>query len=552
MTCSDSRSLLTFRRPGKWGFYFPLFLAVLLMLPRLFSPQFGFFDDGNSLLTSRGLLNGKLSFPVDTYEGRFRPVYWLSFAAIYVLSGPRPFWFFLVHTLVLLVTTWSLMRLIENLGKSRLQAFLTGLAFVCSGPVIENFYTLSKGEPWQTMFLALALWVTSCYQAAHGRWRKAGLVLLIVLLQSLAHMAKETSLFVILPVAVGWWLMERFSCRFHRGTRRNTFGNVSLLAGGLSTIFVLALRLTFVSAGLGRQGYTTRYLFTLSQVGASLLRWSGWLVRDFAYLVPLGIAAVVFMIRSRQCPQGTLLLGALLWAGGWIAVFLPWYFMTGYYMLPATIGLAVIAGSLTTLLLRDFRGGNVGRLAALALTGTLFLASGLNSRSDAGIQLAVDSANARALAWLAQNAPADSTVVVNIRDSESEYPEDIGRLFTTYYQRPDLKVVLPQVLEQGEAEPNAAYILAPYIQNQPLLTVRLGVFEPTQESWNARLETYLADHPAWEQVAQVERRVRLTMVDLPRLFCPFIKTRAFCATPSPLLNARWFVYGWKIYRYAGP
>lgn len=537
---------------GELGLLLPLFLAIFVMLPRLLSSQFGLFDDGNSLYTSQLMTQGDWSFPEDTYDARFRPVYWLSFALIYFLCGPRPFWFFLANTLVLMTTTWSLMRLVENLGKSRLQVLLTGLAFVLAGPVIENFYTLSKGEPWQVMFLALSLLAVFRYRSARSICSRIGVIVLVALLQSLAHMAKETSLFVLLPFAVCWWVIERLDRRVQSGNEIRPLASAYLMATILSTILVLLARAAFVLAAFGQQGYTTRYLLHQEQIRASLIRWSGWLVRDFLYLAPLGTAILLLSLRFRRLPQAALLASAAIWAIGWIAVFLPWYFMTEYYMLPLALGLAILAGSLATLLLREFRQWPVLRFGALTLAALFFLATLFNNRSSAAIQLAVDSANEQMLAYLADAAPANSAVVVNIRDSEVEYPKDIDRMLDVLYRRPDVAVILPQTLEAGEAGPNVRYLIAPSIHNQPLLTVRLGVFEPSQASWNSNLDSYLASHSGWQQVAQFEKQVRLSIVDFPRLFCPLIKTRFFCAMSSPLLDTRLFSYGWTVYRYKGP
>ncbi len=534
------------------GVYLPLLLAVLVMLPRLFSPQFGLFDDGNSLSTSQFLLRGGRSFPVDIDDSRFRPVYWLSFALIYSLFGPRPVWFFLANTLVLMTTTWSLMRFIEKVGKPKLQACLTGLAFVLAGPVIENFYTLSKGEPWQVMFLALSFLAVLRYRSARSIRSRIGVLGLVASLQSMAHMAKETSLFVTLPFAVCWWVIERCAHRRQEGNETRQLAGAYLAASLLSTTLILLGRAAFVPAGFGPQGYTTRYLIQLEQIRASLIRWSGWLIRDFVYLAPLGIAVMLLALRSRRLPQAMLLGNASVWAIGWVAVFLPWYFMTEYYMLPFALGLAVVTGSLGMSLWKEFRQWLPLRFGALILSAVLFLATLLNNRTSAGIQLAVDAANEQMLVYLAREAPPHSDLIVNIRDSEVEYPRNIDQMLDVHYQRPDLTVLLPQALEAGEVDSTSPYILVPYIQNQPLLTVRLGVFEPSQESWNAKMDSYLASHPDWQPVARLERHFRLSILDFPRLFCPWIKTRSFCATPAPLIDTRLFSYGWKIYRYRGP
>ena len=45
--------------------YSPVLIAILVMIPRLLSPQFGLFDDGNSIVTAKKIAHGEWSFPVD-------------------------------------------------------------------------------------------------------------------------------------------------------------------------------------------------------------------------------------------------------------------------------------------------------------------------------------------------------------------------------------------------------------------------------------------------------------------------------------------------------
>ena len=68
----------------------PIIVAVLIMLPRLLSPQFGLFDDGRSMVTAQKVTQGVWDMSVDDFEGRFRPLYWLFFALPYALFGDGP------------------------------------------------------------------------------------------------------------------------------------------------------------------------------------------------------------------------------------------------------------------------------------------------------------------------------------------------------------------------------------------------------------------------------------------------------------------------------
>jgi hypothetical protein len=532
--------------------YAPVLIAVLILLPRLLSPQFGLFDDGKSIVTALQISHGNWSFQFDQGDGRFRPIYWLSFALVYLVFGLRPFWFFLVNALILAITTYCLIRFLLNLGRGHWQAGLTGLAFVLAGPVIENYYTLSKGEPWQVLFLALSLLAFSHRRRSSWWWTRIGWVSLMAALMLLADFSKETSL-VIAPIALVWYLGDRWLQHSRKGSAPRLDYGEYLLAGVISALLYVLLRMAAVPAGLHTEGYTNNYVFTLAQVQASLLRWSGWLMRDFAYLAPLVLGAAIVGAAGKKLPQAMLMFQALVWVAGWVAVFLPWYYMAEYYMLPAAIGLAVFVGALLEVMAGAWRSPakwlmGVGGLF-LAAAVLLFLLILPGTLTSARIQLAVDASNDQALRTIARSAPQDSTVLVNIQVA-NEYVEEIQYLLPTYYHRPDLVVETFHSQQLGSS--GTYYVLSPQVTHQPLLTVRMGVVEATQDAWDAGLQAYLAAHPGWQKIATIQHHFRMSVLDLPRLLCRLIKTRAFCATPSPLVDTRPFTYGWTIYQQVLP
>jgi len=80
----------------------PAALALLVMLPRLASPQFGLLDDGLTLETGREMIgrwSGVLALIPET--GRFFPAYWLVYSAVFAVVGPRPLAFFVVNVAML-------------------------------------------------------------------------------------------------------------------------------------------------------------------------------------------------------------------------------------------------------------------------------------------------------------------------------------------------------------------------------------------------------------------------------------------------------------------
>jgi hypothetical protein len=194
---------------------------------------------------------------------------------------------------------------------------------------------------------------------------------------------------------------------------------------------------------------------------------------------------------------------------------------------------------------RTERGGwRWAAIVALGLSTLLFFSSQFNNLSNGRIQLAVDSANADLLSYL-RNVEPNSTVLLNIQ-TPNEYYYKLVDYIVKYWGRSD--ITISPFDFQDTSSPGVYYLLVPYVVNQPLLAVRQGVVENTQNYWNDSLIPYFQEHPGWQKIRQFQRHFFLSGMDLPRLFCPFIRTRAFCATPAPLLDNRPFEYGWVIYR----
>ncbi len=151
----------------------PVLVGLLLMVPRLVSPQFGLFDDGTTILNARAIVAGTWNPGVEAVTGRYRPVYWLYYALIYRFAGERPFFFFLANAALLAVTIVGLIYLVRLAGGSRLHAWISGMFFAFSGPVVENYYTLSKSEALQVLFLVFSV-ISICYFVRwRGAWKKA-------------------------------------------------------------------------------------------------------------------------------------------------------------------------------------------------------------------------------------------------------------------------------------------------------------------------------------------------------------------------------------------
>jgi hypothetical protein len=528
--------------------YFPVLLAVLLMLPRLLAPEFGLFDDGGILVTADKIAHGTWYTGADSVEGRFRPIHWLWFTLSYLVGGKNPFWFYLANTLAFALIVAGLIYLVHTLTGSRLQAWIAGLVFVLAGPVGESFLTL-KGEVILLTLIVLSLLVVLLYPRARNVAQKAGVSALTALVLSLAYLTKETTL-VLLPVSMVWYLLARFWPGYEKDPVRTATRGAYLLANLVAAPVFFLLRKTAISGQISGGTYSGQYSFQLGQIGDSALRWAGWLARDFLWVVPLGLLAILLLILRRTLPDNTLLIDAFVWMGAWVCIYLPWNFMAEYYMLPFALGLAVFVSACIVAIVPAWRKlgwrrwtcGAVAAVSLVLLVGTL-----LNSVTNARVQLAVDAANARMLAYLVHSTDPGSTIVVNIQDP-NEYYYEMQTQLAQVDGRPDLKLLSLYPGMDLSGESGTVYIISPFLENQPQLTVRMGVIESTQNAWNAKLRGFLAGHPGSQVLFESSNSFWLSDVNYPRIFCSFIKTRAFCAASVPLLDIRPFTYGWTIYQ----
>jgi hypothetical protein len=531
--------------------YSPVLIAILIMIPRLLLPQFGLFDDGRTLVTAQTISSGTWYTGRDSIEGRFRPLHWLWFTALYLINGANPFWFFIGNTLALAFVTWGIIFLVRKAGGKDLQAWLAGLIFVLSGPIAETYFSL-KGEAQQAVFLVLALLSILPYAKSRTRWQKAGVLALSTLALLLANLSKETSI-VLLPISIGWYLLVWIWPDYKENSAHRGMRGAFIVANILAVLAFYISRAWVISLQINTGTYTQRYAFDLGQISQSLLRWGGWLVRDFIWVIPLLIVAL-FLIVSRRKFYSVLLLESFLWMGAWMGIYMPWNFMAEYYMLPFAMGLAVFTPALVIEIIPALSERGWKRrlsLAALGLSLLLLIGSSFNTLTNARVQLTVDDANSRMMTYLVRNAAPDSTVVVNFQDF-TEYVSEMQTQLGSVYGRPDLKVIMFDPAEPHPESSGNIYLVTPQVTNQPLLTVRMGVIEATQKIWNENLQTFLQTHPDRHIVYQTTGGFRLTDVNYPRLLCPFIKTRAFCSTPVPLVDTRPFIYGWIIYKLERP
>jgi len=537
--------------PVRLALGLPVLIAIALMAPRILDAHFGLFDDPGSVSVAQQTWAGNWDWREDAGYGRFRPVYWLAFSLIYGWAGKQAAWYFFGNLLLLAGTALLLSCIVLRLTRRPLAAGVAGIAFVLGGPVVEATYTLSKPELLQCFFLTASGATLVLSPRAPSKGTRAGSVLLASLFVLLAALTKETT-GLVLAIALVWlavaWLWNRVIAKRGASWRfpyAHQFVLAAVVGIGVFALGVLTLSPSTVSGAGPRANFT----FAWDVIAGNARTWLDWIVRDWLYLLPLVIAAAYLVIRERKTGHITGMLGSLVWMGAWFALYLPYRFTPEYYLLPFSLGAAVLTGVLTLVVVDAARGtGWAARFLArgcVALAAILMLLTVPNIVSNAGIQLSVDKANAAMLRLVADEAPQGGLILVNIR-ADIEYLWQLDPMLRVVYDRPDLTVT-PY---QGSADSTPAgrgqpTVLSPLIENVPYPSVRLGIPEVASREWEASLQQELDGR--LHLLREVRYGLNLFTVDAPRMICLAIPQARYCQQPHTPFDTRRFAQGWRVY-----
>jgi hypothetical protein len=528
----------------------PTGLAVLVMLPRLASARFGLLDDGLTLQTGREVV-GRWSTVLDLIPetGRFFPAYWLVYSAAFAMVGLRPAAFFALNVLILAGLLALLARIARVSRGTSPQATVAIVLFALCGPTIEAFYTLSKAEPLQMTWIGVSLLATVASVRSSRQWKRIALIGLAAAALVPAYATKETTV-ALVPVALAWVAIEWSSAARRAAWTRfaGTYAVVTVAAAGT----FVALRWHYAALPLAAGTYTRAYAFAPGTVGPAVFRIGAWLVRDFPFLFPLLVAAIVIGRHGRPHRRRQILY-ACAWMGGWLAVYVPWPATFEYYLLPFAFGAALLAGIVVGALW-ELRGADVPvvtrRLtwSALAVSGLLWVPGIVNAAADARVQLAVDRANADLVDFLGR-LPDNSRVVLNTT-WVNEYLYELPMHLAEIKKRSDLVVQHVGAPAPRGHRPAETFVATPSMANQPRPTVRIALDETGVRGDNARLAAMLSEGA--ESVYGTEQRVRVVEIGLHRLLChvagrPFIDI-TYCPSDRGVIYARTFVYGWRVHR----
>ena len=181
-----------FHLRGHLWWLIPVLIAVLLMLPRLSSPEFGLLDDGLNLRTAQEIADGDWE-TWDLSSGRFRPIYWLHWWIQYRIFGHNPLGYYIINTILLGLSVTSLSLFLWFRTKTRWLAFAAAVLFLSAPPLFESIYTLGKGETVQVCALSIWLVLGALYENSSHKGGRAGILAGMVLMVMVAAGVKAVS-----------------------------------------------------------------------------------------------------------------------------------------------------------------------------------------------------------------------------------------------------------------------------------------------------------------------------------------------------------------------
>jgi len=530
----------------------PFVAALCLMAPRIWVANFGLLDDAVTLRTVRGIHETGLSV-WDLQSGRSRPVYWLFWVGIEAIGGNNPRMYFLVNALLLLITLYLLRILVLQAGGSNTHVLLACSLTLLSIPTIENFYTLSKSEPLQVVFILLGFNAVRWLQVQRPGYRQAAGFLAIVFVTLLAALIKETTA-LLMPIAVSC-LAWAYLFKWPRETKQLLW--MYSLAVLAATVIFFVIRFSLVGVDTA-EGYASGYEFSLRRMLSSASRWGAWILYAFPYLIPF-LAVPFLRLDRRQGPFGHAMIILSIWIIVWIISFLPWIYVASYYLYPAVIGIGLLGAAILAPLLDRAARGYSRTVRILAWSGAvLFLLVQGNTYSAARQQILVDRVNWQIVEWIGDNLPYSSHIYVSLPAGNENFLE-IGLHLEDQFGRDDLFILPLGAVHSAplQNESGHMYRLTPVLHNQVLLSPRLGVDE--EDILAARAEDQ-ADIPSI-RLKVIEGSFLPMTINPASVFCPIVQVlgtsdfisdilptaslNRYCST-TPLIGLKRVEIGWAL------
>lgn len=544
-----------------WLFFTICVICLAVMFPRIRSAQFGLLDDGGLLLRGQQSLSepGSVLYQFEA-AGRFIPTATFLRGIVFAFAGFDAQRWYIASALFLIVTCIVIAYLVLRYGFSILQALLSVLLFVWSPASIETFYTLSKSEVPLVLLLSGALLLATFYPSLSNSFMRAVVTALCSALLLFSFGAKETA--IVLPfVFLSWLVISRFYFK-KTGQYRNLMQSDGiLLVGSLIGCF---LYWTFHSMlGMGNpSSYAGAYqLFNYEKILFNFKALLGWMVRDYAYLLPTLLA--VFVVKPiRNAKNVIFALRWFLWMAAWSFILLPWNYLS-YYLLPVSFGSAlfsgVVVGEMLSFLLSNHslnskldltqdpsttRVTNRNWLVLLCMISIVLLVPSLfNATAYASEQLIFDRANWEIVEQF-RNLPPNSRLFLTIPPQE-EYFYQIQLFMSQILNRSDVKIeqYQPSVpLPSGED----IYIASPFFFEQVLPRVR-AINGPDVAAWEESVAGISED---CRLVYTTELKWTVIDIGLHRMLSFLGVGDMIGDSDRSMLTVTNIVYGWKLWKYS--
>jgi hypothetical protein len=523
---------------------FPFLIALAIMLPRLLSSQFGFEDDGISLsMVQKALMGSRIDF--DDTNGFFRPFYWLGLIVEYLIGGLNPFWFYFTNLVVFWIIVAEIIALMRLKGGSIIQSSLSAIIFVLSSPIVESFYTNSKPEAQQLMWLAGSL--LSGHFLTHPKkvkWLASFIVTALFIL--LASLNKATFI-ALVPISFGWLVLCWIFLREDREEVKRA--SIYFLSTLIATAAFFILRQLNLSSSLLEGTYTNNYTVNINFIIFMLNHWVVYLTRGF---LGLGVCMILLLAFWGRLDLATrkLALASLVWMLGWFAIYIPWDRALDYYLLPFAFGYAIFCGVMIGALFYLIpRTGTSVRIIAAAMAcvfGLLVLMGAITNASNAKIQLIMDRQDMRLLTYLAEKTRYGEEIAANFNKNTTFYSH-VPLLMKIVGERYDLNFI-PFQFQRTRPENKESYLLIlPVINNQPLVKVR--GYSEGQKPINQSLQSFINN---LQPVFETGQKSHLLTFNPIMLACPFTGQLPFysiyCNKPASLLvDSRDYSFGWQVY-----
>ncbi len=420
-----------------WWFLLAVITAFLFM-PAL-NIKFWWVDDGQSILVAQKLISSitslnfqGLNFVLLEKGGRFRIIYWMYQTLVYIIGGTNPLIHFIIHFLIILVTSIYIFEIVRNISKSNFAGFFAGALYILTPINTENLYRLGPIGPILALFI-----VASLYYLIRNR------IGLAVLFLFLTIFAKETGFVVWLPI-LGAYLLKRIIYK----TRDLNFEKYCFWG-------FIFFSLVLINTTFRRSGYSTYYVLNPERMISNFGSYIDIINKGFAPLLGLFILTVIFRIllsiRFKKIKkdgldfieEGIFLILPLLF----IVVQSPWEFVLDRYLMPATAGLVIFLGIELAKISRFISTYhlNIRRIAGLMLISYFVVMVGGNAIRiyRQGERVAFTTNFIQELFfYLSKSVPKDGVVLYNFLkgDSTQELVVETGMHLDLFYNRSDIKV----------------------------------------------------------------------------------------------------------------